>query len=197
MNRIVCLLACVIAVLGSPWAAAQSESSEVSASATATGVPIERLVAGVAHKTGKKFLLDPRVHANVVLIGIEPGEVGYPELLGILTTYGFAAVEDGRLVRIIPDANLRAQVTPIITPKDSRLPDEFVTEVITLRNVSAAQLIPILRPMVNQYGHMAAVPDTNMMLVSDRFANVKRIEAVVRAFDEAEPAKPRSGSTGK
>ncbi len=196
MNRAVCLLACAVAVFGSAWAAAQSESSEASSSAT-TGVPIERLVAGVAHKTGKKFLLDPRVHANVILIGIEPAEIGYPELLAVLTTYGYGAIEDGRLIRIIPDANLRQQVTPTITPKDTRLPDEFVTELIPLKNISAAQLIPILRPMVAQYGHMAAVPDTNMMIVSDRFANVKRIEAMVRAFDEADAAKPRNGNPGK
>ena len=33
--------------------------------------------------------------------------------------------------------------------------DEIVTQVVAVRNVSAAQLVPILRPLIPQYGHLA------------------------------------------
>ena len=36
--------------------------------------------------------------------------------------------------------------------------DEIVTQVIEVKNVSAAQLVPILRPLIPQYGHLAAYP---------------------------------------
>jgi type II secretory pathway component GspD/PulD (secretin) len=80
---------------------AEAVASSVSAQA---GVPIEQLVAIAAKKTGKKFILDPRVHANVVLIGGTPLDLSYSEFLAVLDVYGFGAVDDGKLVRIVPEA---------------------------------------------------------------------------------------------
>lgn len=126
---------------------AQGQSSDAVASSATTqaGVPIEQLVVIATKKTGKRFVLDARVHANVVLIGATPSDLTYLEFLTVLEFYGFAAVEDGKLVRIVPDANLRQYATPIITTKDTLPGAEFVTEIITVKNVSATQLIPILR----------------------------------------------------
>jgi type II secretory pathway component GspD/PulD (secretin) len=179
-----------------PFAHGQTSESETPASSEVTqgGVPIDQLIVNAAKKTGKRFIVDPRVHANVILIGGSPSDLTYPEFLTVLEAYGYAAVGEGRYVRIVPDANLRAYVTPIITAKDTLPGSEFVTEIIAVKNVSAVQLIPILRPMINQYGHMASYPGTNTLMLSDRFDNVRRVEAIIRAFDAAEPVKPHAGT---
>ena len=52
--------------------------------------------------------------------------------------------------------------------------DEYVTQVLALQNVSAAQLVPILRPLVPQQGHLAAYPPGNMLIVTDEAANIRR-----------------------
>ena len=177
---------------------ARGQGSETAASsarseATQGGVPIDQIVAIIAKKNGKRFVLDPRVRANVVLIGSTPSDLTYSEFLTVLEVYGFAAVEDGKLVRIVPDANLRQYATPIITAKETLPGSEFVTEIITVKNVSAAQLIPILRPMISQYGHMAAYPATNTLMLSDHFGNVRRLEGIIRTFD-AEKPRPMDNS---
>ncbi|HEY4749807.1 MAG TPA: secretin N-terminal domain-containing protein [Steroidobacteraceae bacterium] len=154
-----------------------------------SGVPIERLLAILAKKTGKKSVLDPRVHASVVLVGQDPSELSYPELLTVLDVYGYVAVEDGKLVRILPDGRVRAQALPTITSGDTRPGSEWVTEVIAVKNLPATQLVPLLRPMVPQAGHLVAVPDTNSLILTDRFANVRRLEGLIRTLDAAEPAK--------
>ena len=53
--------------------------------------------------------------------------------------------------------------------------DELVTRVIKVENVPAAQLVPILRPLVPQQGHLAAYPDSNMIVISDRGALTSRV----------------------
>jgi type II secretory pathway component GspD/PulD (secretin) len=160
-----------------------------SARPSEAGVPIERLLASVAKKTGKKFVLDPRVHASVVLVGQDPADLSYPELLTVLDVYGYVAVDDGKLVKILPDARVRVQALPTITAADTRPGSEWVSEVIAVKNVSAAQLVPILRPMIPQSGHLVALPATNSLIISDRFANVRRIEGLIHTLDAAEPAK--------
>jgi general secretion pathway protein D len=61
--------------------------------------------------------------------------------------------------------------------------DEIVTQVIAVRNVSAAQLVPILRPLIPQYGHLAAYPAANMLIISDRASNVNRMMRIVQRID--------------
>jgi len=122
------------------------------------GLPIERLIATVAKKTGKKFVVDPRVHANIVLAGEEPSEITYPQFLTVLEVYGFIAVDDGGLVRILPDVNMRVEPIPTISSKDTRPASECVTQIVPLKYISAAQLVPILRPMLPQYAHPGRIP---------------------------------------
>jgi general secretion pathway protein D len=157
------------------------------------GLPIERLIATVAKKTGKKCVVDPRVHANIVLAGEEPSEITYPQFLTVLEVYGFIAVDDGGLVRILPDVNMRVEPIPTISSKDTRPASECVTQIVPLKYISAAQLVPILRPMLPQYAHLVAFPSANTLIISDRFANVRRIEALARSLDTPEnkpaPAK--------
>ena len=172
---------------GAGLVAAQTPSNGgQSTSTNRVGVPFESLVASVAKKTGKKFVLDPRVHADILLVGQEPSELTYPQFLAVLEVYGFAAVENSGLIEIVPDANVRQQIIPTITSKDTFPASEYVTQIIRLKYASAAQLVPILRPMIAQYGHLAAVLPENALLITDRFANVRRIEDLIKAVDTPE-----------
>jgi general secretion pathway protein D len=67
----------------------------------------------------------------------------------------------------------------------SRTSDEIVTQVIQVKNVNAAQLVPILRSLVNQNGHLAAYPPSNILIISDRAANVNRIQRIIGRIDQA------------
>jgi general secretion pathway protein D len=181
---------CVLAA-GSTCATAPTLSSEGATPTESTfrsesGVPIERIIAGVAKRTGKKFVLDPRVHASVVLVGQDPSEVTYAQLLTVLEVYGYAAVDDAGYVHIIPDAAIRHQAIPTVTSKDTRPASEYVTEVIPLKYISAAQLVPLLRPMIPQQGHLVALPSANALILVDRFANVRRIDAIAKSLDTPE-----------
>lgn len=174
----------VLALIASPCAGAQSESSP------AGTVSVEKLVAAVAKRTGKKFIIDPRVRAEVTVIGQDPTSVDYATLLMILSVHGFVAVEQGGYVKVIPDANARQVPLPLATGKESYADGEFVNRVIAVKNAPATQLVPILRPLLPQYAHLVAFPCKNALLIVDSYANVKRIEQIVRALDTGEPYTP-------
>ena len=137
--------------------AAQTAASASESASEGGGVPLAHLIALVSKKSGKKFVVDPRVRAEVVLLGQDPSSVSYSDLLTILGVYGFAGVEGGGYVRVVPDANVR-YLAPLISGKETRPDSEWVAKVIPVHSVSAAQLVPILRPLVPQQGHLAALP---------------------------------------
>jgi general secretion pathway protein D len=148
---------------------------------------IGALIATVSEITGKNFIVDPRVKGKVTVISSHPmkKEEIYQVFLSILQTHGFSAVPSGPVVKIIPDANARqAGPDPLGEDADAET-DTVTTRVIRLENVSAAQLVPLLRPLVPQEGHLAAYPATNVLIVTDRTSNVRRLVEIIRRVDQA------------
>ena len=169
--------------------AANAQVSPTSGAALPGTVPLTSLIATVAKKTGRKFVLDPRVNANVALIGEQPSSVTYDQLLTILNTYGFAAVDIEGEVQIVPVAMVRYEPLPVISGNQKRPDSDLVTTVFHVRSLPAAWLVPILRPLVPQYGDLSAMPCSNDLIIVERFANVRRIETVIRAMDTGAPIK--------
>lgn len=147
---------------------------------------IAAVIESVAAQTGKSFIVDPRVKGKVTVVSKATGQMSPDEIyrvfLSILAVHGFAAIESGNVIKIIPDATAKQSATPVIKrlPQDS---DEMVTQVITVNNVNAAQLVPILRPLVDQQGHLAAYAATNVVIISDRASNVRRILKLIERID--------------
>lgn len=148
---------------------------------------LAQVIEAVGAITGKNFIIDPRVKAQVTMISSTPmsDEAFYEAFLSILQVYGFVAVPSGDVIKILPDANARQMPGWEGAAENNRRADDIVTQVILVRNVAAAQLVPILRPLIPQYGHLAAHPASNMLIISDRAANVERILTIVRRIDQS------------
>ncbi|MCL4792544.1 MAG: type II secretion system protein GspD, partial [Gammaproteobacteria bacterium] len=141
---------------------------------------IRQVIEAVGEVTGKNFILDPRVKAQVTMLSVAPmsPEAFYEAFLSILSVYGFVAVPAGDVIKILPDANARQMPGAELETGGGRRPDDIVTRVITVQNVAAAQLVPILRPLIPQYGHLAAHPPSNLLIISDRASNVDRMAQI-------------------
>ena len=147
---------------------------------------IRIVVEAVSEATGKNFILDPRVTGKVNLLSSEPmsKEAFYEAFLSILQVHGYIAVESGNLIKILPDATARQFPSQFGTANASG-PDDMATQVIQVKNVGATQLVPILRPLIPQYGHMVAHAGSNMLIISDRAANLARMVSIIRRIDMA------------
>ena len=145
-----------------------------------------QIIEAVSAVTGKNFIVDPRVRAQVTMLSSTPMSPNafYEAFLSILQVHGFVAVPSGDVIKIIPDANARQVPANDLPSSVSSTSDEIVTQVIAVKNVSAAQLVPILRPLIPQYGHLAAYPASNMLIISDRASNVNRVVRIVQRIDQ-------------
>jgi general secretion pathway protein D len=178
----ICALALVAAA---PLAPAQQNQQRITPNFKDADITLIAEAVGAA--TGKTFIIDPRVRAQVTMLSstsMTPAAF-YETFQNILQVYGFIAVPAGNdVVKILPDANAR-QIPSIDLPDHvSSTSDEIVTQVIDVKNVNAAQLVPILRPMIPQYGHLAAYPASNILIISDRASNVNRMIRIIRRIDQ-------------
>ena len=165
----------------SPTVAASSHSDD--------GMEMTDLIAKVAKRTGKQFIVDPRVRAIVSNTGIDLEKVDYGRLLAILTIHQFAAYESNGVVKVLPDASARQLPIPVTSEVPANaLDDEYVTVMFQAKNMCAAQSVPVLRPLMPQAAHLAAFPQANILLISDHAGNARRIIELAERLDKAAPA---------
>jgi general secretion pathway protein D len=147
---------------------------------------LSQIIEAVSAVTGRNFIVDPRVKAQVTMLSSTPMSPAafYEAFLSILQVHGFVAVPSGDVIKIIPDANARQVPGSDLPSRISSSSDEIVTQVVAVKNVSAAQLVPILRPLIPQYGHLAAYPASNMLIISDRASNVSRLVRIIQRIDQ-------------
>ena len=179
-----CCLALLVPLL---CQAQQAVKQAVSITPNFKDADITQIVQAVAAATGKSFILDPRVRAQVTMYSSAPMSppAFYQAFLSILEVYGFIAVPSGNnIVKIVPDADARQMPSVDLPAHVSSSSDEIVTQVIAVKNVSAAELVPILRPMIPQYGHLAAYPPSNILIISDRASNVHRMMDIIERVDQ-------------
>ena len=190
------MFVCALAVLLASLATAQQQPPQAAPAQRITpnfkDADITQIAEAVSAATGKNFIIDPRVRAQVTMLSSTPMSPAafYEAFLSILQVYGFVAVPSGNIVKILPDANARQFPSNDLPERVSATSDEFVTQVLEVKNVSAAQLIPILRPMIAQYGHLAAYPASNILIISDHASNVNRIMRIIRRIDLASGTEP-------
>jgi general secretion pathway protein D len=148
---------------------------------------LSQIIQAVAEVTGKNFIIDPRVNAKVTMLSATPMSPAafYEAFLAVLQVYGYVAVPAGKVIKIIPNTDQRQVPANDLPSSVSSTSDEIVTQVITLKNVSAAQLVPMLRPLLPQYAQLAPYASGNMLIISDRASNVNRLMRIIERIDES------------
>jgi len=148
---------------------------------------INALIASIAEITGRNFIVDPRVSGRVSVISSTPmdEEEIYRVFLSVLAVHGFAAVPGENVTKIIPAANAKQENIPTLDQLNGGGEDQVITRIIEVENVSAAQIVPILRPLVPPQGHLAAYAPTNVLIISDLAGNVERLANIIQRMDQA------------
>ena len=148
---------------------------------------IRELIQFVSDATGTTIVVDPAVKGKVRVISSNPVSADelYELFLSVLDVHGYTAVRSGDIVRVIPAKDARSAPLDVSDDRSSSTSDEYMTQVIRLENISAAKLIPVLRPLVPQQAHMAAYAPSNAIIISDVSANIDKIRDIIERMDKS------------
>lgn len=148
---------------------------------------IQEFIKFVADVTGTTIVVDPNVRGEVKVISSKPVSKGelYDLFLSILDVHGYTAVRSGKVIRVIQNKDARSAPVPVGNAGDTLMNDEYVTQVVRLENVSAAKLIPVLRPLVPQQAHLAAYAPSNAIIISDIRSNISRVLEIINRMDRS------------
>lgn len=155
---------------------------------------IEGVVKAVGEIAGKNFLLDPRVKGTINIVSARPmsRSLVYEVFLSALRLQGYAAIEERGVVKIVPETDAKLQSGPTLGPQDRQRTrgDQIQTQVFTLKYESAAQMVPILRPLIAPNNTITAYQANNTLVITDYASNLQRIEKIIDAIDQPSGTDP-------
>lgn len=147
-------------------------------------VDIRSLIETVSQRTGKNFIVDPRVKATVTMISSDPinQEKLYEIFLSVLEVHGYAAVTAGEVVKIVPSSVGAQSAIPVLNEKAGSSA-ELISRVIVLHSIPAQQMVETLRPLLPQTASIGAESNTNTIVVTDRADNIEKLIALINRMD--------------
>ncbi|WP_345531422.1 type II secretion system secretin GspD [Viridibacterium curvum] len=173
------------AASNAPANAANTDNGD-SVSLNFNAAEIDTVIRAIGKITGRNFLIDPRVKGTINIVTSRPVNKAMvsPILLSALRLQGFTAVEEGRLTKIVPEADAKLHAVPTgqhDAPATSG--DRIVTEIFQIKHESATQLVQVVRPLVTPNNTVSVYPANNSLVVTDYADNVTRIRRIIESID--------------
>ena len=149
---------------------------------------VEVVIQAAAEIVGFNYVLAPAVRGKKVTvqtIGRIASDDVFNVLLTILDVNGLAAVKSGNLYRIIAREGAPQSPVRIVVGRDipARASDEILTQIVPLKYISAADAVNLLRPFVAQPSGVTSHRETNLLIITDTAANIRRLLDILKLAD--------------
>ena len=146
---------------------------------------IDAVIKAIGKITGRNFLIDPRVRGNLNIVTNTPvpKSLTFDILLSALRLQGYTAVESAGVIKIVPEADAKLHSVPVGRDGRALAGAGLSTQVFILKNESAAQLVPVLRPLISPNNTVTAYPANNALVVTDYADNLARIARIIASVD--------------
>ncbi len=186
-SKHICLILLVLALSGlCPVQAAQSQDTSEFVSMDFNDVDIGVFIKFISKLTQKNFVVDTKVRGKVTIISPEKISVddAYKVFESVLGIYGFATVETGSVVKIIPAVDARGDnVDTRVAMHAEQASDKLVTRLIPLTYASSDELKSLLTPMLAKGSLVLSHADSNMLIVTATLASIDRLLKLIKAID--------------
>ncbi len=148
-------------------------------------VDLDAVVGAIGQMTNRTFIVDPRVRGQITLATPKPvtREEAYRMLLSVLRLQGFAVVEDGKFAKVVPESDAKLQSGRVDAGGAGARGDQIVTQVFRLNYESAANLVPVLRPLISPNNTISAYDANNTLVITDYADNLRRIGRIIATVD--------------
>ena len=150
---------------------------------------IEAVARTMATITGRNVVVDPRVKGqlNLVTERAVPPAAAFQQFLAALRLQGFTVVESAGLYKVVPeaDAKLQGGSVSVVQGSSGTAPGggQIVTQIFKLNFESAANLVPVLRPLISPNNTINVNPGNNSLVITDYADNLQRLARIVAAMD--------------
>ena len=156
-------------------------------------VRLENFLQTMSRILNQNFILAPGVSGTVTIYSAKPIPLKEAEAVfySVLNLYGFTAIPDGNLTRIIPLADAKGRDIEIGAGRDpdklAALGEKYITQIVPLSYSKPEAILPLLTPFLSKSGSLSADGKTNVLIISDNAVNIRKLLLVINQLDRAAP----------
>jgi general secretion pathway protein D len=146
------------------------------------------LVKTISQLTGRRFIIGGKVRTNVKATIISPKDVtvgeAYQAFLAVLEQNGLTVVPHGRYLKVIETTGASSEQTEVLGPAEPvPYTDQFVTRLYRLKHIDAGEASGVLDKFKSKAGDIAVWPATNLLIITDTAASIRRLLRIVEEID--------------
>ena len=174
----------ILLLLGTPlWSLSQEDQISLSLD----NADVLDLIRWASSFTDKNIIIHPNVKGRVSVMAGEPmnAEEAYEVFLSVLQVNELAIVETEGSLKVIPEALAKQSALPVSDSDVITTREDMIVQIVTVKNVSVANILNLLRPLAPQTSYMAAYPQTNKLIIADRANNIKQLMRLIDRIDLA------------
>lgn len=151
-------------------------------------IDIRSFIKIVSELTDENYVIDPAVNGKITVSSPKPipHEAVPVVFQSVLDVYGYVAVADGDIVKIIPFTRAR-EGGGVITPGDQARSDAVVTRIFQLSRADVNDVRNVIRPLLSRSGNVTAHAGSRTLLVTDFAGNVNRLQGIIDIIDGTGP----------
>jgi general secretion pathway protein D len=183
------LVSLLAAAMALPPAMAQQLAPKSRAPVTVNFVnaDVEAVTRAFAAMIDRAIVIDPRVKGSITVYSEQPQSIrdAYASYLSALRGLGFAVVEAGGLLKVVPEADAKLQAGTVSVGEVSVRGDQVITQIFPLRYENPNNLVAVLRPLISANNTINANPGSNALVITDYAENLQRIAKIIAALDVA------------
>jgi general secretion pathway protein D len=161
---------------------------------------IKDVIKDFAEKTGRNFLIDPKISGKITIIAPKPVSIdeAYEAFLAALDASGFTTVVEARfskgkfkgkpmLTRILSAADAKTEPLELYkgayTPRSANL----ITRLIQVENIPVDEISKVIQKWVSSAGDLLAYAPSNTLILTDSANNIRRIVELINELDISAP----------
>ncbi|WP_417641239.1 type II secretion system secretin GspD [Klebsiella sp. FR21MBA2675] len=159
-------------------------------SASFKGGDIQEFINTVSKNLNKTIIIDPAVHGTITVRSYDRlnDEQYYQFFLSVLDVYGFAVVDmKNGVLKVVRAKDAKTAAVPLASDAQPGKGDEVVARVVSVNNVPARDLVPLLRQLNDNAGVGSVVhyEPSNVLLMTGRAGVIKHLMEIVERVDKA------------
>ena len=184
MKHRLALLCVAFVLMAGPLGVSHAQRATEPITLNFVNADIDAVARTMAAITGRTIVVDPRVKGTINLNTDRPvsPSAAYNQFLATLRLSGFTVVESGGLFKVVPEADAKLQGGAVSVGQPTG-GSQIVTQIFRLNYEPAANLVPILRPLISPNNTINVNPGNNSLVITDYADNLQRLGRIIAALD--------------
>ncbi len=175
----------LLATVPAAWAQA-APRSRAPVTVNFVNADIDAVTRAFAAMIDRAIVVDPRVKGTITVYSEQPQSVreAFQSYQSALRGMGFAVVESGGLLKVVPEADAKLQAGTVSVGEVATRGDQVITQIFQLRYENPNNLVAVLRPLISANNTINANPGSNALVITDYAENLQRIAKIIAALDQ-------------